>query len=571
MSEEPLEPKPSKLKLPSSRSSASEQSPAARTSLEQATQKVSNLANEPEKARLKLTKPPSETQPTKATQAEPQQAAQPERVPLKLSKPQPDAQPPKITQSAVEHANQPSKLSLKSAKPQVEAQPTPVARSDQASESHPPKLGLKATKPRIETQPTPDAQNDQPSESHTPKLGLKATKPRVEAQPTPVAQNDAANQSQPPKVGLKAAKPPVETQPTPDAQSDAPNKSQPSKVGLKAAKPRAEAQPEQDVQSDAANKSQPPKVGLKAAKPPAEAQPEQVAQNDTANKSQPPKVGLKAAKPRTEAQPEQDAQSDEGTTRPLQQDSPPPERVNQQPSPIDTPKTEALDSTIQQIPEANHRNNQLISILIIGLLFLILSAAAAGIWYLLKDNAETLNVAQPEAQLKPTAETAQQETTEVETTGHEGPISKAKAVIEQVSVTEFDEIRGATQTDASAIPEPRASPPIPTATTIDSSKAQAITVPAAEVIAPPKLPAAPANAPTTIQVNEQLKQAASQYLQNVHIGALRTGPSARVMLNGVNYAINDEVDSATGLRFLGTHEQRLVFKDRNGTVYVKSF
>jgi hypothetical protein len=541
MSEEPLEPKPSKLKLSSSRSSASEQSPAARTSLEQATQKVSNLANEPEKVRLKLTKPPSEAQPTKATQAEPQQAAQPERVPLKLTKPQPDAQTPKITQSAVEHANQPSKLSLKTAKPRVEAQPTPVVRSDQASESQPPKLGLKATKPRIETQPTPDAQNDQPSESQPPKLGLKATKPRIETQPTPVAQNDAANKSQPPKVGLKAAKPPVEAQPTPVAQNDA------------------------------ANKSQPPKVGLKAAKPPVETQPTPDAQNDAANKSQPPKVGLKAAKPRAEAQPEQDAQSDEDTTRAPQQDSTTPERVNQQPSPIDTPKTEALDSTIQQIPEANQRNNQLISILIIGLLFLILSAAAAGIWYLLKDNAETLNVAQPEAQLKPTAETAQQETAEVETTGHEGPISKAKAVIEQVSVTEFDEIRGATQTDASTIPEPRASPPIPTATTIDSSKAQAITVPATEVIARPKPPSAPAIDPTTIQVNEQLKQAASQYLQNVHIGALRTGPRARVMLNGVNYAINDEVDSATGLRFLGTREQRLVFKDRNGTVYVKSF
>jgi hypothetical protein len=571
MSEEPLEPKPSKLKLSSSRSSASEQSPAARTSLEQATQKVSNLANEPEKVRLKLTKPPSEAQPTKATQAEPQQAAQPERVPLKLTKPQPDAQTPKITQSAVEHANQPSKLSLKTAKPRVEAQPTPVVRSDQASESQPPKLGLKATKPRIETQPTPDAQNDQPSESQPPKVGLKATKPRIETQPTPDAQNDQPSESHAPKLGLKAAKPPVEAQPTPVAKSDAPNKSQPPKLGLKAAKPPVEAQPTPVAQNDAANKSQPPKVGLKAAKPPVETQPTPDAQNDAANKSQPPKVGLKAAKPRAEAQPEQDAQSDEDTTRAPQQDSTTPERVNQQPSPIDTPKTEALDSTIQQIPEANQRNNQLISILIIGLLFLILSAAAAGIWYLLKDNAETLNVAQPEAQLKPTAETAQQETAEVETTGHEGPISKTKAVIEQVSVTEFDEIRGATQTDASTIPEPRASPPIPTATTIDSSKAQAITVPATEVIARPKPPSAPAIDPTTIQVNEQLKQAASQYLQNVHIGALRTGPRARVMLNGVNYAINDEVDSATGLRFLGTREQRLVFKDRNGTVYVKSF
>ena len=43
------------------------------------------------------------------------------------------------------------------------------------------------------------------------------------------------------------------------------------------------------------------------------------------------------------------------------------------------------------------------------------------------------------------------------------------------------------------------------------------------------------------------------------------------MLDGENYNINDTVDAATGLVFIGTRDQRLLFKDRNGIIYVKSF
>jgi hypothetical protein len=70
---------------------------------------------------------------------------------------------------------------------------------------------------------------------------------------------------------------------------------------------------------------------------------------------------------------------------------------------------------------------------------------------------------------------------------------------------------------------------------------------------------------------EELKDAVAQFLNSASIGAVKPGPQARIMLNHDNYNISDVINPSTGLRFIGTKVTRLVFKDRNGIFYVKSF
>ena len=250
---------------------------------------------------------------------------------------------------------------------------------------------------------------------------------------------------------------------------------------------------------------------LKPAKPPADAQPTEAPKTEQTQPAPPEKVSLK-----------------------------PPELPSQKAPAIKNDTADKLDETIQPLPTTTRRSNPLISIIIIAVLFLILSAAAAGIWYLLKSDQQSSSEEQPTASAS------------VSTPVANGPISKAKKTIKKVPVADFAKIEGAAIADSTSVPEPQVVP-VPQATTVPEFELK-------------KIPE-----PEAVKLNEQLKQAASQYLQNVHIGALRTGPRARVMLNGVNYAVNDVVDSNTGLRFLGTRDQRLVFKDKNGTLYVKSF
>jgi hypothetical protein len=286
-----------------------------------------------------------------------------------------------------------------------------------------------------------------------------------------------------------------------------------------------------DAQSSEA--PQPNQMRLKPAKPPADAQPSEA--------PQPNQMRLKPAKPPADAQPTEAPKTEQ--TQPA-----PPEKVSLKPPELPSHKAPAikndtadkLDETIQPLPTTTRRSNPLISIIIIAVLFLILSAAAAGIWYLLKSDQQSSSEEQPTASAS------------VSTPVANGPISKAKKTIKKVPVADFAKIEGAAITNSTSVPEPQVVP-VPQATTVPEFELKKIPEPAA------------------VKLNEQLKQAASQYLQNVHIGALRTGPRARVMLNGVNYAVNDVVDSNTGLRFLGTRDQRLVFKDKNGTLYVKSF
>ena len=58
---------------------------------------------------------------------------------------------------------------------------------------------------------------------------------------------------------------------------------------------------------------------------------------------------------------------------------------------------------------------------------------------------------------------------------------------------------------------------------------------------------------------------------SAHIGGIRTGNHARIMLNGTRYEIGEEVAPQSGLRFVGAQNNTLRFRDENGIVYTKSF
>ena len=172
--------------------------------------------------------------------------------------------------------------------------------------------------------------------------------------------------------------------------------------------------------------------------------------------------------------------------------------------------------------EPAQKDSPLSSILIVVAMLFILAAAAGGIWFLLRsDGPEQLESAEITA---PAAAPS-------------NPIEPAKASIATVPDRNLDKTLG-----TESAPEP-------------------ITQLVAEPIVAELSPAIPTS----------LKESVSKYLQNIHIGGIRTGERARIMLDGANYNINDTVDAATGLVFIGTRDQRLLFKDRNGIIYVKSF
>ena len=172
--------------------------------------------------------------------------------------------------------------------------------------------------------------------------------------------------------------------------------------------------------------------------------------------------------------------------------------------------------------EAPEKDNPLSSILIVAAILFILVAAAGGIWFLLRSD---------EPELVEGTETA------ALAAAPSNSVERAEATIATVPDRNLDKVL-----DTESAPEP-------------SNEA-----------APE-----PSQAEPSAPIPTSLKESVSKYLQNIHIGGIRTGERARIMLDGENYNINDTVDAATGLVFIGTRDQRLLFKDSNGTIYVKSF
>ena len=193
--------------------------------------------------------------------------------------------------------------------------------------------------------------------------------------------------------------------------------------------------------------------------------------------------------------------------------------------------------------------------LIIGILLLILAAAAAGIWYLLRSAPPQSSTGQPPAAVQRAEVQAEAATTTAAT---------------ESAATESAAAEQSGSADSRIQPAP--STAMPQADLRDTAAPKVRTL-AVSPLTTDGAPPAVGRVETSRmeQANTAVTDAASQFLRNVHIGALRTGNQAKVMLNGVYYAINDVVDAETELRFLGTRAQQLVFKDRNGTIYVKSF
>jgi hypothetical protein len=210
----------------------------------------------------------------------------------------------------------------------------------------------------------------------------------------------------------------------------------------------------------------------------------------------------------------------------------PPELPSQPASAIDEGSGEKLEDDLGELEKQKHRTSTFASIIIVVVLLLILAAAGGGIWWVLKaPNKDT-------TQDTPVAET-QVEATEARTS-IAAPITKAKKTITSIPVAEVPDLRKT---------EPRVSPKVHS------------------FIAPPRTP----TRTTTPSASNEMKEAVSAYLNNVHIGGVRMGTRAKVMIDGDSYEIGDIVDEATGLKFAGTRDGRLVFSDSNGIFYVKSF
>jgi len=206
--------------------------------------------------------------------------------------------------------------------------------------------------------------------------------------------------------------------------------------------------------------------------------------------------------------------------------TPPPQA--QQPAPRTSGSASAkIKESATAATESPKKDNHLSSILIVAAILFILAAAAGGIWFLLRsdepEQVEGTEIAAPAA-------------------APSNPVERAKASIATVPDRNLDK---ALETELA--PEP---------------STQVLAEPiAAELIAVEPSPTIPIS----------LKESVSKYLQNIHIGGIRTGERARIMLDGENYNINDTVEATTGLVFIGIRDQRLLFKDRNGIIYVKSF
>jgi len=206
--------------------------------------------------------------------------------------------------------------------------------------------------------------------------------------------------------------------------------------------------------------------------------------------------------------------------------TPPPQ--TQQPAPRTGGSASAkINESATATTEPAEKESPLSSILIVVAILFILAAAAGGIWFLLRSD-------EPE-QLKSTEIAAP-------AAAASNPVERAKASIATVPDRNLDKALG-----SESAPEP-------------STQAAAEPIEAELSAVEP-----------SVVIPISLKESVSKYLQNIHIGGIRTGERARIMLDGENYNINDTVDAASGLVFIGTRDQRLLFKDRNGIIYVKSF
>lgn len=256
------------------------------------------------------------------------------------------------------------------------------------------------------------------------------------------------------------------------------------------------------------------------------------------------KPELSSAKPQPEASPTKNAPPERQAPPPkIQKAAPPP---IPQPSPQESPQQDkaapAVEKNFDHLDSGTSSKKDTFSgLLIIIALLMILGAAAAGIFWVLK---------------APSGETDNAPTTteEATTTAAQpaNPIERAREAIDKVPVATVPEIKS---TPVSTPPPAITPPPVTT-------EPPAITQPP---IIPQEIPAQP-TAPVS-----GLQQAVTQFLADAHIGGVRTGSSPRVTIGGETYNAGEVIDDDLNLTFEGIQDGRLLFKDGNGVHYLKSF
>lgn len=216
-------------------------------------------------------------------------------------------------------------------------------------------------------------------------------------------------------------------------------------------------------------------------------------------------------------------------------------------------------------PQLRKRNWGSFAILFI--LLLICCGAAYGIWAVLSASSEETDVATPEKVPEPTL-------------AANNPIEQAKATIASIPTVTDEGI--VAETDGSQ-PPPTVNPPVaaatdspPPASTTTQTLPAPRPVPTQSYTGPAPLgttqpPSTALSEPVAKQLDYSLKPEVSDYLSSVKIDGYRAGARPKVMLNGKSYLVGDVVQESTGLVFTGTQAQKLLFKDKNGVVYAKSF
>ncbi|WPJ95293.1 hypothetical protein SH580_17870 [Coraliomargarita algicola] len=233
------------------------------------------------------------------------------------------------------------------------------------------------------------------------------------------------------------------------------------------------------------------------------------------------------------------------TIQPPSQPRPQSIQSNKSEKPILDPKSGAMvEEAIHSLNTAEEQNNSkhsiLPSIIVILILLLVLSAAGYGLWKILQTSSDTEEPAAVSLPSAPTPTNSPQSN---------NPIEKAKATIATLPIADIDTLTGAS-TEAT----------IDSDSEIASNNSESITS-----AQPPNTYAADK------QASERDKQAASDYLSNIHIGGVRQGYRPMIIVDGERYNVGDVVQTETGLKFEGLREGRLAFRDQNGIVYLKSF
>ena len=314
----------------------------------------------------------------------------------------------------------------------------------------------------------------------------------------------------------------------------------------------AAAAPPTEPTSTPAVVEEKPKLGLKSKNPTEVASteaatPEAASSQSGANTDAPEaKVGLK-----TKAQASTPAKDPASPLKAKPQAStevqePTPQRASapqkNQPSPPELPEAEGASDSSDSGAPASSRSNVVTSVIIILVLFCILAAAAGGIWFVLKDMGEPQVTASSAHEAAPTATEAENNTGGFNLAA---PINQAKATIAKVPVMDLEVIEA--EKEPQQLSEPIIVRPEPASAPVPAStEAEAAALPS-------------------------YKEAVTYFLSNAYIGGVRNGANAKVIIDGRSHTIGSIVDQKTSLTFLGTREGRLIFRDGNSVIYVKSF